>query len=285
MLNQHIAPRIFQQFMARSRDGYALFDNNDTLIYCNATYGALIGSTPENLQGSSFAKIRGFLGEVKISEVNLLDGRWFMSSENRLDEGWLIHRLVDITQQKRSERDLESTVKQLRDLSITDELTRVFNRRGFVAHVEDELKLHRDNGMTISMGLLDLDRFKSVNDTYGHAIGDMALKHAAQIIRNTIRDTDSVGRMGGEEFAIFLGNTSIVTAHEVLNRIRIALENTPLILESGPLHLTASIGLTCLSHQTTFEALLSEADSALYAAKGNGRNRVELSDGLEAQPA
>jgi diguanylate cyclase (GGDEF)-like protein len=128
--------------------------------------------------------------------------------------------------------------------------------------------------------MVDIDFFKNVNDSYGHKAGDLVLKKLAEICRLNLREIDIVGRVGGEEFAIFLPETNKEKALEVAERLRINMASTKVLLASGrmPLSFTISVGLTVLtSKEDTLDVLLSRADTALYEAKNSGRNRVCVS--------
>ena len=124
--------------------------------------------------------------------------------------------------------------------------------------------------------LLDADHFKSVNDRYGHPVGDQALQALAIIGRRLLREVDLFARIGGEEFAILLPQTDHAAALNVAERLRQAIIDQPIVTEDGPLRLTVSLGLASLgSAPADLDELLRRADVALYQAKQNGRNRVE----------
>jgi diguanylate cyclase (GGDEF)-like protein len=124
--------------------------------------------------------------------------------------------------------------------------------------------------------MLDADRFKKVNDTYGHPVGDQALVHLAQILTRKIRVTDLVGRYGGEEFMLLLPATTLDGARVIAERIRRTVMNTPVVVEGQSIRLTVSMGV--VSNKTEevqdFESMLKQADGLLYRAKRSGRNRV-----------
>jgi len=128
----------------------------------------------------------------------------------------------------------------------------------------------------------DVDHFKKVNDTHGHAVGDEVLKAVARALMEEARDADVVGRYGGEEFVLMLPNTDTAGARELAERIRRRLETTPVETSAGPLKVTMSLGVASYpTHGTTLEALVNAGDEALYVAKRTGRNRVVLA-GAEA---
>ncbi|GAB4090541.1 diguanylate cyclase [Hydrogenophaga soli] len=157
----------------------------------------------------------------------------------------------------------------------TDELTSLPNRRAFMLQAQQELAhLARHRG-SLSVLMLDIDHFKRVNDTHGHQAGDAVLVALAQMCRHSLRECDHIGRIGGEEFAVLLPNTSAGHALETAERLRLTLTNTPIHLAQGtPLKVTVSIGVTTTSGDQDIEALLRHADDALYQAKNQGRNRV-----------
>ncbi|HEX5276233.1 MAG TPA: GGDEF domain-containing protein [Fluviicoccus sp.] len=183
----------------------------------------------------------------------------------------LLGMSTDITARKHMEDEL------LR-LATTDDLTRLSNRRHFLEQAESTLSRSRRYAEPLALLMCDIDFFKNINDTFGHAVGDQALCRVADIIRSTLRDTDLAGRIGGEEFAILLVQTSLENAHEVADRLRQAIEACPIILDDGhPISLTISIGIaTPVYPMETLATLLQHADQALYAAKRQGRNRVCL---------
>jgi len=124
--------------------------------------------------------------------------------------------------------------------------------------------------------MLDIDHFKVINDTYGHELGDKALIEAVSVIQQAIRQEDSLFRLGGEEFAVILPETSFIVARKLAERIRAAIENIALDTTHGPMKYTISIGLAEFSSKDEgIDTTLSHADKALYRAKSLGRNRVE----------
>ena len=165
---------------------------------------------------------------------------------------------------------------QLLELATTDSLTGLHNRRYFMESASQELERARRYQTPLSLLLLDADHFKSVNDRYGHPVGDQALQALAIIGRRVLREVDLFARIGGEEFAILLPQTDHAAARNVAERLRQAIIDQPIATEDGPLRLTVSLGLASLgSAPADLDELLRRADVALYQAKQNGRNRVE----------
>jgi diguanylate cyclase (GGDEF)-like protein len=157
----------------------------------------------------------------------------------------------------------------------TDPLTGLANRRHFFETAEAELSRSRRYQAALSLLMLDIDRFKEVNDAHGHRAGDRVLQKLAQTCREVLRAVDVVGRVGGEEFAILLPETAAEGALEVAERLREAVEGAEVAREEGvPLRVTVSIGVSTASGDANLDTLMSQADDALYDAKHRGRNRV-----------
>lgn len=154
--------------------------------------------------------------------------------------------------------------------AITDELTGIWNRRAL-----DQVMQGPDDE-PCALLLVDLDHFKNVNDTHGHAAGDAALRHVARVLRSTLREQDLAARVGGEEFAVWLPNTSVREARDVAERVRAAIAGTPFEWSGRELQLTCSVGVAARPDIVSQVAnLYPAADAALYRAKEAGRNRVE----------
>ncbi|MCG8613438.1 MAG: GGDEF domain-containing protein [Pseudomonadales bacterium] len=169
--------------------------------------------------------------------------------------------------------------EEVRYLSLTDPLTSVSNRRSAMSHLERELERSRRKGPSLSVVMVDLDHFKRVNDTWGHGIGDEVLVKAAKTLRETVRQNDMVGRLGGEEFLLILPGTDQKGAEFLAERCRQHIAK--LEVDTGQreiLKVTASMGIYCNEHNRLLESdmLLEYADQALYHAKESGRNRVVI---------
>lgn len=176
----------------------------------------------------------------------------------------------DITARKRLEQELEYQAH-------TDVLTGLHNRRHFFELAEQELIRSKRYGKQLSLLMLDVDQFKIVNDTYGHHVGDLVLQKLSGICAQTLRGIDIAGRIGGEEFAILLPETTAENALEVAERLRLAIAEATVQPEQGgsPVRFTVSIGVTSLNDaDTQIDEMLRRSDAALYVAKEAGRNRV-----------
>ena len=177
-----------------------------------------------------------------------------------------------------SRRKLQSSFTVIREMAIHDDLTGFFNRTHLMDLIETESSRSVRNGSVFSLAMIDIDKFKSINDTYGHQTGDYVLKTFAAVIRSILRKTDFCGRYGGEEFLIVLTQTDLHAAKVFAERIRDCVEKS-LFPSLGPdSRVTVSVGLTVYRMPENIERTIARADEALYRAKNGGRNRVEYSE-------
>lgn len=181
----------------------------------------------------------------------------------------VIGLLADISDRKAMEREL-------RRLATTDSLTGAFNRRHFLAAAGTELERANRYGNPLTLLMLDVDYFKTINDAHGHGVGDEALRRLVEGLRNALRDIDVIGRLGGEEFAVLLPETGMAGALITAERLRAQVDELRMDLpEGGQLAFTVSIGIAApRAEDGSVEAVLARADKALYRAKDQGRNRV-----------
>jgi len=168
----------------------------------------------------------------------------------------------------------ERTVRIQRDAAATDELTGILNRRGFFAAAHQLVARQAKRGEPVSVLMFDLDHFKSINDRYGHAVGDEALRLFGQVAGSTMRASDVVARFGGEEFVAMLPG-SLADATAAAERVRLAFQAAAGSIAGRPVAATVSIGAASAELCADIASLISAADRALYRAKANGRNRVE----------
>jgi diguanylate cyclase (GGDEF)-like protein len=166
---------------------------------------------------------------------------------------------------------------ELENMAMTDTLTRLINRRAAEARFAEEIARARRAHEVFSIAVCDLDRFKLVNDHYGHDIGDQVLLHVADIMRTELREGDWAARWGGEEFIIFMHRADSVSAHTAMERLRLAIKGNPVSTAHGPLDITTSIGIGSFSGEGDLASVLSEADGCLYEAKRAGRDQVVVS--------
>lgn len=171
---------------------------------------------------------------------------------------------------------LGETLEALRRLATRDQLTGLLNRREFDRILEEERERALRFGHTVALIMVDIDHFKSVNDTHGHPVGDVVLREVARRVSSQVRTVDRVARFGGEEFGVILVHADRVAALEVANKLCAAVRRDPILAgETLPLNITISAGVAILPTDAADEAtLLSRADKALYVAKSGGRNRA-----------
>ena len=175
---------------------------------------------------------------------------------------------------RKRNRELHVMIEKIENMARHDELTQVFNRRHFmeILRAEEARALRTKRGFCVA--LFDLDKFKSINDRFGHLVGDAALKGFAQVVQKGLRDTDGFARYGGEEFVMLLQETTAPQALIPLERVRAATENYDWSGAHAQLRVTVSIGVAAWQPGDALEVLLERADQAMYAAKKGGRNRV-----------
>jgi two-component system, cell cycle response regulator len=178
------------------------------------------------------------------------------------------------------QRELISARESLRFAATHDAMTGLWNRAQIISFLRREIARGRREQRPIGIVLTDLDHFKSVNDTYGHAAGDAVLQETARRFRAGLREYDGVGRYGGEEFLLVMPGCDMATTMQRAEAIRLLVEKDPVVAPQGNVSVTVSMGVTVADfiRDESAEVLLETADQALYVAKNSGRNRVECGD-------
>jgi diguanylate cyclase (GGDEF)-like protein len=237
---------------------------------------------------SAFAAYRRIqVGAVSALILPLLP--WFLTRGDSLSTGIGLGALAFYLYTLNSAKALSSTLKDklkltallhqamtnAEHLARVDELTGVKNRRAFYEAGAVEIARGQRSRQFLSVIALDADHFKKINDQHGHSTGDLALQHLATVLTDNLRATDILGRIGGEEFAILLPNTSLSAATEVAEKLSLALRRTPLVVDDTSISLTASFGVACGTE--SLDKLLKDADTALYLSKERGRDQVSVS--------
>jgi len=224
------------------------------------------------------AKLLGNADARARSELRMrhADGTWRdmeVYGRNLLGDpaiGGLVVNIRDITERNRLLAELER-------LSETDLLTNTLNRRGFMKHATSAFERARPSGQPLSFVMIDIDRFKAVNDGYGHAAGDMVLAMIAEGCRNHIRSIDILGRFGGEEFLILLAGATLAEAEKVIARLQQAIRDSRVATIRGEVSVTASFGIATVDPTgIDLETAIRLADEALYEAKNSGRNCIRI---------
>jgi len=182
--------------------------------------------------------------------------------------------ISDVTHVSVMQREREEAVAKLREHANRDGLTGIANRRYFETRLGEEFARWQRYGGDLSMLLFDLDHFKAINDRFGHAVGDAVLRETARRVAAIVRAQDTFGRFGGEEFALLLPCTNLDEALQVADKVRDAIGRTTVDAEGVSVAVTASVGAACAKlGQPACDALVNDADAALYRAKRLGRDR------------
>jgi diguanylate cyclase (GGDEF)-like protein len=179
---------------------------------------------------------------------------------------------------KKALLDVEKARGKAEELSQLDPLTGLFNRRHFFSIAEQELARNIRHHHCLSLIMMDIDHFKSINDTHGHCVGDLVLREVGEKIRNTLRRSDTPCRYGGEEFAILMPETDSFAAVMIGSRLQKVMEETIVETDKGPVFITISVGIATMQENihAEIDVLMEQADQALYEAKKAGRNQVKL---------
>ena len=291
--------------LSEMSDGIARFDQNSVLIYRNQRYCDLFPLTSEVRQPG--ASLRDILTEVARTgeqagippggaeewiertattlstvgdqEIEMAGGRWLLVRTRPTSDGSSLVMVSDVTRIKRAETALLSLTEQLKLLATTDGLTGLTNRRAFDQALENELTRSRRSHLPLALLMIDVDRFKSYNDFYGHPAGDEVLRAVAQALREAARRPgDVAARYGGEEFAVILPGTDEDGAFFLADSFRLRLHALAIPHEGNQRQIvTASVGIAVFTERDdgmNATELVRRADEALYNAKGAGRDRV-----------
>lgn len=186
----------------------------------------------------------------------------------------IIERLQDRVENMESETEtLKEEVRKKQEEATRDALTGVANRLAYNERIASEIARNKRYQTPLTILVWDIDKFKSINDTYGHAAGDKVLKAIAKVLSSSIRETDFIARFGGEEFVVLMPETSIDAAESVANKLRQTIESCEFHFKDQRVVITASCGIAEIKHNESEEQLFERADSALYQAKETGRNK------------
>jgi len=275
----------------------AYWDKGLRCRYANMAYQEWFGRSKEQMQGIAlqdllggelFQKNEPFIraalkGEPQIFErvltkadgsVNSTLARYIPDMEDDDVKGFFV-LVTDVTELKTTQGELEKRIRELDILAATDPLTGIGNRRHFLERAEEELVRSSRYDLSLVFLMIDIDNFKSINDTYGHNTGDDVLRSMAKTLQHTMRVTDIVGRLGGEEFGVVLIQTEMDEALLIAERLLKALQSVCVLTKTGSICYTVSIGVAKFNRQDdTIDSLMRRADIALYHAKETGRNRV-----------
>ncbi len=270
-------------------DKRCAFANNAYLEWFGKTRDQMLGIAMEDMMGEAlYAKNEPHIaaalrGEPQTFErvLTKADGsightlaRYIPDKVDGVVRGFFV-LVSDVTELKNTQQELERRVQELQTLATTDALTGIGNRRHFLDRAEEEIARARRYGASLVFLMIDVDHFKNVNDTHGHDVGDAVLRSLGAGLRETVRATDHVGRLGGEEFGALLIEVTVAQARIVAERFRTMLQRSCIETRSGPVTFTVSIGMSVYTGTTeTLEDMMRRADLALYHAKNSGRDKV-----------
>ncbi len=217
--------------------------------------------------------------EVADHELRINDSTYLVSVRPvRDDDECVIGEIValaDITKHKEVEQKLLEANKKLKHLANFDPLTNVLNARTYYQVCDSVITILKRKSKDFSVLFIDLDHFKKINDTYGHHAGDCVLQSVAETLRDETRSCDVVGRVGGEEFSVFLPESGLENAMATANKIRKKIEQKEIVCNNKTINITASIGVAPkMKHHNSISDIQRDADHAMYHAKKEGRNRI-----------
>lgn len=290
----HESRELFRAIVENVGDLVAVLDTDGRRIYNNPPYRSLFREKDIREGSSSFheihpddrERIRALFGKTvetgigECAEFRFVlkdgsirhmesDGRAIRDADGKVSRVVVVSR--DITEQKRLEADL-------REMAATDILTGLPNRRHYLAQLGQEMaRVGRSDEHRASVLMIDVDHFKRVNDTHGHSTGDHVLRHLAKLMQQALRRIDTLGRLGGEEFAVILPGANLSAATNFAERLRRKVAQSPALHEDKSIAIAVSVGVTEIrSADACADDVLMRADRALYRAKSGGRNRVAV---------
>jgi diguanylate cyclase (GGDEF)-like protein len=249
-----------------------IYDNKNNFIF------SIVGTNPRTLvnEGTNTIMFFNIIVSLFISIIFFILYRYqlFIQKYNFILENKVDRRTNQLS---KSLRTLKRKNKQLHNIAHTDELTKINNRRNYFLQSEKELKKSIINNTEFTVVIMDIDHFKKVNDTYGHAIGDKVLIEFSKLVNRILKENTIFGRVGGEEFCITFMDTPLKDCIIIAEEIRTNCETTALDIDNESIRFTVSLGLTSRNNITDIDEILLEADKALYEAKNNGRNQLVVS--------
>jgi len=277
-----------------------LFDANDQLRYANAAFRESFALKPDEqpswseLMAKSHAQRIGALIETanfpgwlssarsrrgklpyRAFEADMSDGRWMWITETMHPNGWMLCIGSDITELRVGTRE----VRRSRDLALraaqTDALTGISNRAHIMLQLEQRLDQVRQRDQHCGVALIDLDHFKRINDSFGHAVGDCVLKDFSRIVQNALRHEDGFGRIGGEEFLLIFPRVDVAGLEHIITRILQIVRDSRALSDSPDFSYTCSAGLGVLKADDSVGGVYRRIDEAMYAAKAAGRDRFQ----------
>lgn len=291
--------RHLMELMEASQQGYALFDGGDELRFANTVFREALGMGPDDfpswveLMRSGYSSSTGTAIETsdfelwlrstrtrrgklpfRTIETSLNDGRWMLTTETTLPGGWMLCVVTDVSELGIELRDLRQQRDRALKSALSDELTGLGNRR----YAMDSLNhmLGPSKAQALAVIIMDIDHFKSVNDRFGHACGDLVLKDFAARLSASVGRDDLVGRIGGEEFLLVLSGSRMHIAEAVMRELLSSLADASPLGDMPDFRYSCSAGIAFANPGESASDVLRRADTALYEAKNTGRNRFVI---------
>lgn len=293
------------EILEKSLDAIWVVDEDHTIEYCNPAAARLVGFEKSDLEKKNFSTVlpeevamthHAFVADFSRKPIgspsSVLGTLRELEIKHKLGERIPIELVAfeilpengkrrfagimrDLRERRNHEKNMSMLISTLQKLAYIDELTMLPNRRSFFEQYQKVTSLAARKGRSSVLAILDLDRFKLINDNYGHLVGDKVLKGVSLVLQKKLRIEDVVGRIGGEEFACLLPETDLNGAKIVLERIRQAIEGETFLVGDGQtIHVSTSIGFVKIENKTSPEEAFKMADMALYQAKNSGRNKT-----------
>lgn len=297
---------LFKEILEKALDAIWVVNEFDTIDYLNPAAEKLTGFTREELIDTKFSNLKIDFSEnifhsntklilnsenkthakntsnIKEFQIKTKDDRYILVEMNVFEiqkspEGNQLFAGImrDIQFRKSLEENQRMTMATLKKLAFIDELTMIPNRRSFYDSLKKLIASNLRHGRYAAMAIVDIDNFKEINDTYGHDVGDLVLRNISKAFIENLREEDTVGRIGGEEFGFLLPETDEDGAYVVLERVRLAVKHFRFfIFENYYLNVTVSIGFVKFGSNQTLEQIIKCADIALYKSKNSGKDTI-----------
>jgi len=290
---------LFRGVFNNAAAGIVLLNRDGNYQHANLTFCRMIGYSEEELQTMKFQDIT--YPEDLEECILLYEGIWqesysWINCEKRYicKNGTVLWAEINMSAIRGEDKEITDIIVVIIDISVrkrmeeelkhqaaTDALTGVDNRRAFLNKAQEEFARAQRYKRDFALLLLDVDKFKFVNDRYGHLVGDRVLRDVVLACKSALRETDILARIGGEEFAVILLESEIDTAYHVALRIQEKVKEVIVQAEENQIQVTVSIGIAMRNDgDTNLESIYKRADDALYEAKNSGRNRIRIENGL-----
>jgi diguanylate cyclase (GGDEF)-like protein len=270
--------------MEHIKEGFVLLDADNNYLSSNPAAIKMLPGITKIAKGEPISYVTDWPNELKnnisdsveFSITTGISARYYKASISPVflkDKSFIgrIFLFSDIT-------DNVNFVKKLENAAYIDSLTGIYNRKHFIELANADIKRAVRMDKVIYTAMIDIDFFKVINDTFGHATGDIVLRKTADIIHQTIRSYDLLGRYGGDEFIIMFSDIDNTEAYKMVERIRKNIENSVIDHDNNEIKLTISIGLAKFNKTDTLETAIKNADESLYTAKNSGRNLTKVYD-------